>query len=214
MSDAAGAPLTNIAHSAADRPASAHVPVARGLRPVTLIALLAIFAAAGIFATWQWGAYPKRFGVVVPGQVFRSGELTPRSLENVATDHKLKTVLSLLDPDHPDSVAERTAAERLGLVWLNVPLQGDGSSSPADRDRIRAYLLDESHRPLLIHCAAGANRTGLACGMLRIHQDGWTVEQVLTEMREYSFDDLPKHENLRAALRDEFQRATETATPR
>lgn len=177
---------------------------------------MAVGAALGGGA-WAWQSAfgpPKRFGVVETGRIYRSGEITPRQLERVARENGIRTVLSMLDPDDAESVAEREAAERIGLRWLNVPLRGDGSSTAADRDRIRALLLDESNGPMLVHCAAGANRTGLACGMYRLHAQGWTVERVLSEMRDYGFDDLPKHENLRAALRAEAEiAATRPARP-
>ncbi len=60
---------------------------------------------------------------------------------------------------------------------------------------------------MLVHCAAGVNRTGLAIGLYRIHQEGWSVAQVLAEMRRYGFEDLPKHESLRGALLTEWQTA-------
>ncbi len=151
------------------------------------------------------GALPKRFGVVVEGQLYRCGEITPRQLEHVANEHGIRTVLSLLNPDVPESTAERQAAERIGLRWINVPLPGDGASTPEERARIKAALFDPTATPLLVHCAAGANRTGLAIGMYRMHQQGWSVEQVLEEMRRYGFEDLPKHENLRQALVSEWQ---------
>ncbi len=146
---------------------------------------------------------PKRFDVVEPGRLYRSGEISAQELEHVAATHGLKTVLSLLNPDVPESIAEREAAERLGLRWLNVPLTGDGASTPEQRQRIREIILDPSFGPMLVHCAAGANRTGLACGMYRIHQQGWSYEQVIDEMRRYGFKDKDHHENLRDALRQE-----------
>lgn len=175
-------------------------------RPWRVAMVLLVLAIGAIGGAWAWHEYvsmPKRFGVVHEGRLYRSGEITPSQLERVVEQKGVKTVLSLLDPTSPESIAERAAAERLGIRWLNVPLTGDGASKPEDREKMRAILLDDANAPLLVHCAAGANRTGLACGMVRLHRDGWTVEQVLDEMRRYSFDDLPKHENLRAALREE-----------
>ncbi|MBW7903987.1 MAG: tyrosine-protein phosphatase [Phycisphaerae bacterium] len=175
-----------------------------------LVLILLAAASVGIGAgAWAWrsAAYPKRFAEVVPGRLYRSGELAPQQLERVAREHGVRTVLSLLDPNAPQSVAERAAAERLGLRWINVPLRGDGSSTDADRDVIRDVILDPDCGPLLVHCAAGANRTGLAIAMYRINAEGWTVEQALAEMRRFGFDDLPKHQNLRDALAAEAQRA-------
>lgn len=172
-------------------------------------------AAAVIAGGWTWhelGRYPKRFGTVAEGRLYRCGEVSPGQLETIAREKAVRTVLSTLDPGAPESVAERAAAGRLGLRWLNVPLRGDGSSTPADRDRIRAIVLDDSLAPLLVHCSAGTNRTGLACGIWRIRRDGWSYEQVLDEMRAYDFRDLDKHENLRDALREEV-RLRDAAVP-
>src|SRR5690606_23630027 len=111
---------------------------------------------------------------------------------------------SLLNPDVPESQEERAAARRLGLEWINIPLPGDGSSTLEERDRIRDVILDPTRRPMLVHCSAGTNRTGLTIGMYRIHVDHWNYDQVLEEMMQFSFDNLPKHEDLRAALRNEI----------
>lgn len=169
----------------------------------TAACLLIGAAVGGWFAYDHFFGPPKRFGVVVPGRLYRSGEVTPIDLERLQRQHGIQTVLSLLNPDVPESVAEREAAERLGLRWINIPLNGDGSSTPEARDQMKTVLFDDALGATLVHCAAGANRTGLAVGMYRIHRDGWSVEQVLEEMRRYDFEDLPKHENLRAALREE-----------
>ena len=179
-------------------------------RTAAAFAVVIIAAGAGSFLWLRGSILPKRFGVVAPGRLYRCGEITPTQLEQVANEHGIRTVLSLLNPDVPESIAERQAAERLGLCWVNVPLPGDGASMPEEREIIKAVLFDTDAAPLLVHCAAGVNRTGLAIGMYRIHQQSWSVEQVLAEMREYGFEDLPKHQNLRQALSTEWQSAQST----
>jgi protein tyrosine/serine phosphatase len=170
-------------------------------------ALIMIALAATAVTVWlNPRELPKRFGVVEPGRLYRCGEVTPRQLERLAQRYHLRTVLSLLDPDVPESVAERVAAERLGLRWVNIPLPGDGASTRQQREKIKAALFDLDARPILVHCAAGANRTGLAVGLFRLHQ-GWDLDQVLAEMREFGFEDSPQHQNLREALASEWRAA-------
>ena len=180
-----------------------------------ICAALVLLGVAGSGAALLWHqqrGLPKRFAAVVEGRLYRCGQITPRQLEHVTREYEIRTVLSLLSPNAPESVTEREAAARLGLRWVNVPLPGNAASTPEDRQKIKATLFDPDAAPLLVHCAAGTNRTGLAVGMYRLHQQGWTVAQVLEEMRRYGFEDLPKHENLRQALATERQRA-QSATP-
>jgi len=168
-------------------------------RRVWLIAVAALTFAFG-FAWVQSIVLPKRFAVVVDGRLYRSGTVTAAHLENLSNGYGVRTVLSLLNAEAPETIAERAAAEALGLRWINVPLPGNGASTREERERIKQVLFDDSLGGLLVHCAAGTNRTGLAVGMYRLHRGGWTVDQVLSEMRRFDFEDEPHHENLRQAL--------------
>ncbi|RMF83106.1 MAG: hypothetical protein D6744_05315 [Planctomycetota bacterium] len=178
----------------------------RRLRAAAVVCVL-LLAGAALWAGLRSGD-PKRFGTVAEGMIYRCGEVSPDQLARLHERLNLHSVLSLLNDSAPVTVAERAAAERLGLRWFNVPLTGDGASTPEDRARIRQIVLDPANYPLLVHCAAGANRTGLAIGIYRLHHDHWTLEQVLDEMRAYGFEDEPHHENLRAALAAEAVRTT------
>ncbi|MBK9129108.1 MAG: tyrosine-protein phosphatase [Phycisphaerales bacterium] len=178
-------------------------PLPRWTTRAVALALLAGVGALGAGLAWHVTSLtPKRFTEVVPGKLYRSGAVTPAQLERLVAEPGIRRVISLLDPAAPQSVAEREAAARLGLVWENVPLRGDGSSTPADRERILTLLTEPNAPPTLVHCAAGVNRTGLAIGLYRIHCQGWSYEAVLDEMRRIGFEDRDKHENLRAALRE------------
>ncbi len=166
--------------------------------------IAAVFAAvvvvAGSGLWWQATRLPKRFATVVEGRLYRSGEVTAAQLERLQREYGIQRVVSLLNPEAPISVAERAAAERLGIEWHNVPLRGNGESTPAERVKILELLAFPDTPPTLVHCAAGVNRTGLAVGLYRLHCQDWTLDQVRAEMKAFDFEDLPKHENLRQAL--------------
>lgn len=182
--------------------------VHRPRRRVWLIAIAALLLAFAM-AWWQSRVLPKRFAAVVPGRVYRGGSVTPEQLDYLKREYHIRTVLSLLNPEVPESVAERAAAKQLGLMWINVPLPGNGASTPHQRTLIKQALFDESLQPIFVHCAAGTNRTGLAIGMYRLYAQHWPLDQVLAEMHRFDFEDEPHHENLRRALADEARLATQ-----
>lgn len=177
---------------------------------------IAALAIAGLLVVFLAGAelvnsltrYPKRFGEVVPGRLYRSGEISSAQLETLKQERGLQRVICFLNPDVPETQAERTAAEQLGILWENVPLPGNGASAPDDRRRILELLRDTSAGPTLVHCAAGSSRTGLAVGLYRIVEQGWPLEKTMNELRVFGFEDGPNHENLRAALKEAAERRT------
>ncbi len=164
---------------------------------------LVVLVVAGMFYTRAW---PKRFSAVVEGQLYRSGTVTPAHLRSLKENKGLRSVLCLLNGTAPETAAEREAAAALGLNWINIGLPGDGASTPEQRAQIRAAM-GGADKPLLVHCAAGTNRTGLAIGMYRLHEQGWSLEQVMQELRAFGFEDEAHHENLRQALADEARLA-------
>ena len=185
----------------------------RPRRSVWLIAVAALVFAFGL-AWWQARVLPKRFAPVVAGRLYRGGAVSPDQLERLKREYHIRTVLSLLNPEAPESIAERDAAKRLGLMWINVALPGNGASTPDQRARIKDALFDDSLQPLFVHCAAGTNRTGLAVGMYRLYKQHWTLDEVLAEMRRFDFEDEPHHQNLRRALAAEAAQAAADAGPR
>lgn len=167
-----------------------------------VIGLLAVAIGVAGFVGYQQWQLPKRFATVEEGRLYRSGEVHPHHLRTLRDDYKIKRIISLLNPDAPISATERAACEELGLEYINIEMRGNGDSTPEARQQVLSLLLGEDDTPTLVHCAAGTNRTGLAIGLYRIHKQGWTYEDVLKEMKRYSFDDLPKHEGMREALRE------------
>ncbi len=172
------------------------------------VAALVVVVALGGLAAWRLSErLPKRFAAVVDGRLYRSGAVTVGQLERLRDEFGITRVICLLDEMAPETQAEEAAARRLGMEWCNVSLPGNGASTSEDRRRILELLQAEESGPTLVHCAAGVNRTGLAVGLYRLHCEGWTLDQVMAELRDFDFRDLPKHENLRAALAGEAEAA-------
>jgi hypothetical protein len=180
-------------------------------RWIVLTVTTAVLAYAGGAALW-WHTHrlPRRFAPVVEGRLYRGGEVTPGQLRRLQREYGIRRVVSLLSADAPITAAEQRTAECLGIEWHNVPLQGDGSSTAGDRQRILDLLAAPNAPPTLVHCAAGVHRTGLAVGLYRLHCQHWPLERVLTELRSFGFKDSPRHENMLQALSQAAQAACGT----
>lgn len=170
-------------------------------RRVVVLAIAVVLGGLSIVMARAW--YPKRLAEVIPQRLYRCGQPTPRQLDHVWKRYPFRTILSLCDPNTPEAVDEQHWAEAHQVRWLCIPLPGNGATTPEQRSQITGHLLNEKHAPVLVHCAAGANRTGVACALARIHGQGWTAEQALTEMASYGFDDDARHAHVRHALSEE-----------
>jgi hypothetical protein len=88
-----------------------------------LIAVISLGLIGGICA-WEGFAkdifFPKNFGVVEPGQIYRSGKISPFLIGKVLTKYNIKVIITL-SGDSETSVpntAERKAAKEMGIERL------------------------------------------------------------------------------------------------
>ena len=147
-------------------------------------------------------AHGKRLREVVPGRVYRCGQLTEEGFIDAHQRLNFRTVINFQD-DYPDPDLEhsfwdrRTVKEsdlwaRLGVRYVFI---GPDLVSPRDVpdqrpeaiDRLLAVLDDESTYPVLFHCKAGLHRTGLATAIYRMEYQGWTRLEAFQEMRDLGF---------------------------
>jgi protein tyrosine phosphatase (PTP) superfamily phosphohydrolase (DUF442 family) len=100
---------------------------------------------------------------VIPGKVFRSAQLSQEKLERTIADKQIKTVINLrgLGPDQNWYVAESRATHAMGVSQEDITLSA--KRFPPQSEILRLIeVLDRTEYPVLIHCAQGADRTGLA----------------------------------------------------
>ena len=150
------------------------------------IAVVIVGAGAGV----KYGRHyvlAKRFAVVVPGQLYRSGYLEPWPLQRMIRKYDLETVLTLTtnEPDMPHQQKEEAVLERDGVALIRIGMPGDGRADFDLLDRAAEVIADEPHRPLLVHCAAGVHRTGAAYAAWRMKYCGWNADRALAEAGEH-----------------------------
>lgn len=147
--------------------------------------------------------FPKNFGVVEPGVVYRSGWLTPRMLRRVVNQHGIRTVVSLAT-DEPESSSEREQCERLGVQRLIFPMVGDGTGEPEEVAGALAAIMDERNQPVLVHCAAGAQRTSTIAILYEHIMDHRPISEIYPES--FAFHHEPSDWVLLAWLADNTAR--------
>ena len=130
-------------------------------------------AALVLPALWDIGVFGGNVRTVVPGQVYRSAQLTGGNLESVlATDH-IRTVINLRgsSPQEDWYRSELATCHAQGIAHDDVTLSATHLPPPS---QLRLLLSDFDHAqyPALFHCQAGADRSGLVGTLyLTIYQD-------------------------------------------
>ncbi len=175
-------------------------------RAVLVIAAVTALAATG-GALWAGGLkyrfIPKRFGEVRPGLIYRSGQLSPSVVERTLDRHGIELVVSLCaeNQSDPGQAAERQAVEHLGIERIVLPLEGDGTGEIENYARAIAAMdqAADRGRPVLVHCSAGAYRTGGVVAAYRLLVEGADPGAVWLEMKRYKWKEknpiLPEYLN-------------------
>jgi protein-tyrosine phosphatase len=120
------------------------------------------------------------------GVLYRSGQLTGNQLTAAIKRQGIRTVVNLQMPGD-ELAAERELSARLGVDFVNLPMPGDGFGEEWQFREILKITDDPRRRPVLVHCARGTCRTGAAVALYRFERDGWTLEDVASEMRRQAY---------------------------
>ena len=156
--------------------------------------VIVLFISGGIYVFDQyikWNLFPKRWGIVEEEVIYRSGQLSPMQIRKQIKKHKIDVIVSLARPLPGDSAyeAEKQAAKDYGIERVTFPLSGDGTG---DIERY-ADAIAKIHQSIgndkvvLVHCAAGTQRTGGVVASYRILVQGKSPGEAVEEMRQYGW---------------------------
>ncbi|MGA2171671.1 MAG: tyrosine-protein phosphatase [Sedimentisphaerales bacterium] len=173
-----------------------------------LAAGLVALVASGI---WGWESVlkdniiPKRFGVVEEGRIYRSGQLSATLVKKVLAEHNIRVIVDLtsVDLQNPDQQAEGKAAAELNIKLMRFPLEGNGTGDLNEYTNAIAAIADaaKNNLPVLVHCAAGAQRTGGVIAIYRLLVQKTDPNIVEDEIEKYGCD-IDNKPVLRAFLND------------
>ena len=161
---------------------------------IVAVALTAVIA--GVWAGWECvlkdRLVPKRWGVVVPGEVYRSGMLHPDLWQPTLEQYDIRIIVSLLGEEvgRPDQDAERRVAEALGIERIVLPMRGNGRGDVQRyADAIETIVqARRRQQPTLVHCAAGTNRTGAVVALYRVLIQRQSPGEAAAEMMKYRYN--------------------------
>lgn len=115
----------------------------------------------------------------IPGKVYRCNHPTPSRLRRMTRRLGLRTLINLRGKTQSGSDAlSREAARALGLDFHDMAFESRGAPQ---RDRIlRLHAIYNSMQtPAVMHCKSGADRAGLAAGLIVLFEGGTAADALL-----------------------------------
>ena len=113
------------------------------------------------------------FHVVEPGRVYRCAQLSADGLRDVIADYGIRTVLRLRGGQAGQPSFEQThgPVTEAGIDFAHVPLSAYRYPTAAELLELWA-VFERAEYPVLLHCRAGADRSGLASAIYVLQRSG------------------------------------------
>ncbi len=136
--------------------------VSRKPRARIALGITAVLCAVILFGLWGIGVFGGNVHTVVPHQVYRSAQLTGHNLDSVLANDHIRTVINLRGGTDKDSWyrSELAECQKYGAQHVDVPMSGRVLPSPAQLEGL-FHAFDTEPYPVLFHCKAGSDRSGL-----------------------------------------------------
>jgi len=161
----------------------------RGLRVFLIVAL-------SLPALWTYARFGRlNFHIVVPGQVYRSAQPTAGRFRTWANRHGFRTVINLRGGlDRPEVQGVMQVAEELEIEFVTIRLPNKRLPDPKSVRRL-IEAIETAEQPILLHCRAGADRSGIASALAAMAIGGEDFDEARGQMSPYylHLDPFPDH---------------------
>jgi protein tyrosine phosphatase (PTP) superfamily phosphohydrolase (DUF442 family) len=144
------------------------------LRWALLVAAVIVVPALAFVA---WDQATHNFGAVVAGSIYRSAQMPASALAQTIRERQIKTVVNLRGSNPSDTWYRDELSTTLvnGATHVDIAMSSCLWMSRAQLSTL-VDTLERSERPLLIHCAWGSERTGLASAFAELLRPGSTID--------------------------------------
>lgn len=135
------------------------------------------YPAGGKVIAWAVG-YPEaayNFAEVEPGRLYRSCRLDARWVDYLKRRYGVERIITLADELEGDTIARKAGMEVHVFDW-------DPNKLPPADELLTVVRLMSDDRKTLVHCVAGADRTGYAVAAYRVLKQGWKFPDAQQEM--------------------------------
>ena len=141
------------------------------------LVLLAV-AVVMVLGAYAWIHHDGNVHVVQAGQFYRSQQLDPELLAAVVEKHAIRSVINLrgANPGKPWYEQEIAESRALKVAHFDYALSARQKVSPEQIAEILA-IIRTAPKPLLVHCKAGADRTGLISAVYEFEVEGKTPQE-------------------------------------
>ena len=130
----------------------------------------------------------------VTPNIYRSAQPDETGMRN-AEKMGIKTVLSLRSTNRDPDLSEGT-----GLKLVRVPI--DTWNISYDEIVTALRIINNTPRPILVHCRHGADRTGLIIAFYRMVFQGWSKDEATDELRNGGYGFHTIWRNIPRKIRD------------
>lgn len=177
----------------------------------TMAAVLLVVVAAG---GWALGLQlAGNVHVVDPGRLYRSAQLNGDDLSGVLSRYGIRSVINLRgqNPGETWYDDELRVTANLGAVHFDV---GMGATSEPDPKVISRLMtaLKTAPRPILVHCASGADRSGLAAALYNRFIKGQSPSTAASQLS-FRYGHFPWLGSRTVAMDNTFWHLVQTGLP-
>ncbi len=139
----------------------------------------------------------------VNNEVYRSGQLNKYNLEYYIKKHNINTIINLRGKSERQVyLDERRIANKFNISYINYPISNRKFLDYKKTSEI-VGILKNAKKPLLIHCAGGADRTSLVSALYQYAVVGETIKKSKEEFSMF-YGYVPFFRDFVKAMGDSF----------